>query len=408
MRHRYIGGAVLAAVVAVGWPTAASAQQGGLGASAEGGGFQVPLNTDPTIPIPTGQAGQPGFYAGMEFVMLFETKAIGNQIVGVRGFTDATGNISGFPGTFVGTGQPALNTNQLGAGRTGMPGFRLEIGYKFDTGVRIYANYLQVYDAHYSAGASGIGIQGFRARPDLADTFLFAPVFNFPQAFNGPQLKTNFDNTTNGGFNTVGIWNAAGQMDTKFTQRFQQAEFGFRSPMFATDYSSIYGLAGGRFAWFYDKFYWRTVDFDQNGNTSPLTTAIYTNNLSQRMYGAFIGCGHEVYLGNMFSASLDLTGAGYLDVIKGRAKYKISNDSTESKFGRDTFSLVPSGTADFNLWFYPVEGIQMRLGYSAMTFFNTRYMRHPIGDNFGNIDPDYGTKWFRMIHGFNVGIGFFF
>jgi hypothetical protein len=69
---------------------------------------------------------------------------------------------------------------------------------------------------------------------------------------------------------------------------------------------------------------------------------------------------------------------------------------------------VPSGTADFNLWFYPVEGVQMRLGYTAMTFFDTRYLRNPIGNNFGNIDPDYGTKWFRMIHGFNAGIGFFF
>jgi hypothetical protein len=33
------------------------------------GGFQPPLNSDPIIPIPTGQAGQPGFYTSAEFVI---------------------------------------------------------------------------------------------------------------------------------------------------------------------------------------------------------------------------------------------------------------------------------------------------------------------------------------------------
>ena len=408
MRHRYIGGAVLAAVVAVGWPTAASAQEGG---------FQVPLNADPVIPIPTGQAGQPGFYTGIEFVMLTQTKALGNQSIAVRGFFDATGAITGIPGQLTGSGSDALVTSRMGR-REFQPGFRVELGYKFDTGVRIYGNYLQLYDAHYSAGASLVPF-GFRGRLDQADTFLSAPVYGFPVAFGGSQFNTSFDTAANGGFNTFGIWNAASQMDIKFTARYQQAEVGVRTPLFATDYSSIYSLAGGRFAWFYEKFYWRTVDLDNDPTlggtvaapgrvTPPSNVAIYTNNLSQRMYGGFVGCGHEVYLGNMFSASLDLTAAAFLDVTKERAKYKLGDETTQSKFGRENFYLVPSGTADLNLWFYPIEGIQMRLGYSGMTFFNTRYMREPVGYNFGNIDPNIGTKYFRLIHGFNVGIGFFF
>ena len=48
-----------------------------------------------------------------------------------------------------------------------------------------------------------------------------------------------------------------------------------------------------------------------------------------------------------------------MNVAKGQAKYKLGDDSNQSKFGRETFSIVPSGTADFNLWFYPVEGVQM-------------------------------------------------
>jgi hypothetical protein len=397
MRHRYIGGAVLAAVVAVGWPSAASAQEGG---------FQVPLNTEQPVPIPTGQAGQPGFYFSAEYVMLFQTKAIGYQVVAVHGFNDSSGVITGVPGTLIGSGQPALTTNMLGGSSlTGMPGFRAEIGYKFDTGTRIYVNYMQTYKATYSAGAT-LATQGFKSDPALADTYLSSPVYNFPNAFGGPAQKTSVD--VNSGFNTYGIWNGASTMDTKFTQRYQQADLGLRAPLFATDYSSIYALAGGRFAWFFERYTWRTADIDNSGNSTPQDVANYTNTLSQRMYGMFVGCGHEIYLGNMFSASLDLTAAGFMDVIKGRAKYELGDQTTESKYGRETFSVVPSGTADLNLWFYPVEGVQMRIGYQANTFFFTRQMTDPIGFNFGNIDPNYGVKVFRLVHGFNVGIGFFF
>ncbi|MBM3982095.1 MAG: hypothetical protein FJ304_17895 [Planctomycetes bacterium] len=395
MRHRYFGGAVLAAVVALGGPSTARAQEGGFQTSPVGDG----------LPIPTGQAGQPGFYISAEFVMLTQTKALGNQTIGVRGLFDATGAITGTPGTFVGTGEDVLNTRKMGR-REFQPGHWTEIGYKFDTGVRAYVNYMQLYDAHYHTTASQFPL-GFARRTDLADTFLSAPVYNFPLAFVGPLTDTAADANAGGG-NTAGIWNAADQMDFKFVQRYQQAEIGLRTPLFATEYSSVYGLTGARFAWFFERFTWRTVDADDQGNAPPQNVAYYTNTLSQRMYGLFVGCGHEVYLGSMFSASLDLTGAAYMDVAKQRAKYRLGDDSTQTKFGRESFHIVPSVTANANIWFYPVEGIQMRIGYMGMTFFNTRYMREPVGFNFGNIDPNYGRNWFRLLHGFNVGIGFFF
>ncbi len=387
---------MLAAAIAVSWPGEVAAQEGG---------FQTPINSGDVIPIPTGRAGEPGFYISAEFMMLTQTRALGRQDIAYRGFFDAQGAITGVPGTFLGTGQVGLNTNNMGR-REFQPGYRAEIGYKFDTGTRIYANYMQLYDAHYSSGATQF-TRGFRARADLSDTFLSSPVFNFTVAFGGPELDTAQD-VAGAGFNTAGIWNAADVMDTKFVQRYQQAEVGMRIPMFATEYSSVYGLSGARFAWFFERYTWRTVDIDQTGNAPPQNVAVYTNTLSQRMYGLFIGCGHEIYLGNMFSASLDLTAAAYMDVAKQRAKYRLGDDSTQSKFGRESFDVVPSATADLNLWVYPVEGVQLRLGYSGMTFFNTRYMRDPVGFNFGNIDPLYGTKYFRLIHGFNVGIGFFF
>lgn len=403
MRHRYIVGAVLAAVAAVGAPSRAAAQEG----------FQVPRNAEPVIPIPTGQAGQPGFYTGFEYVMLTQTKALGDQTIAVRGFFDATGNITGVPGTFVGSGTDALNTRKMGR-REFQPGFRVELGYKFDTGTRLYFNYMQLYDAHYRAGASQAAL-GFNVRRDLADSFLSSPVFNFNPAFGGPALDTAFDNDQNpdargntNTFNTFGIWNAADVMDIKFTQRYQQAEVGFRMPMFATEFSSIYSLAGGRFAWFFERFNWRTLDIAADGTQVPANAANYSNTLSQRMYGLFVGSGHEIYLGNMFSASLDLTGALYMNVHKIRAKYKLGDESVQTKFGREGFDVVPSATAEFNLWFYPIEGVQMRLGYQALTFYNTRQMREPVGFNYGNIDPNVGSRAFRLLHGFNVGVGFFF
>ena len=95
--------------------------------------------------------------------------------------------------------------------------------HEFDTGTRIYANYLQLYDAHYSLGVTQF-TRGFRAAPNLSNTFLSSPVFNFTTAFSGPEVDTAYD-APNAGFNTAGIWNAADVMDSKFTQRYQQAEF---------------------------------------------------------------------------------------------------------------------------------------------------------------------------------------
>ncbi|MBY0456619.1 MAG: hypothetical protein K2V38_04725, partial [Gemmataceae bacterium] len=373
MRHRYIRGAVLAVVVAAVWPGGAGAQEGG---------FQPPVNSGDRLPIPTGRSGSPGFYFGAEFVMLMQTRAIGNQDIAFRGFYDTQGFLSGVPGTFIGSGVSALNT-RTGGQRSFSPGFRAEIGYKFDTGTRIYANYLQLYDARYSNGATPF-LLGQKARIDLADTFVTSPVYNHPVSFTGPINDTSADPGTAGGGNTAGIWNAADEMNLRFTQRYQQIDVGARIPLFATEHSTVYGLSGGRFAWFFERFTWRTVDLDSGSNPAPQNTAIYSNTLSQRMYGLFVGCGHEVYLGNMFSASLDLTGAAYMDVVKGRSKYKLGDLSTQSKDGRDTFTIVPSGTAEFNLWMYPTEGVQFRIGYSALTFFNTRYMRHPVGFNFQN------------------------
>jgi hypothetical protein len=421
MCHRFIGGALLAAAsllagtgparaqvpVEIGsalpgyiTPYKARATDGDIGLG------QVPLNTHPTIPIPTGYTGSAGFYTAAEFVLLSQTRTIGDQTVAFRGLVDSTGVITGLPGTYIGSGQPALTTDELGR-RTFQPGWRIELGYKFEDGTRVYGNFLQLVDAHYSAGATQVP-PFFRSRRDLTDTFLVAGVFNFPPEFAGPGQKTGFDAAGATSSNTYGIWNGASVMDIKFTQRYTESEVGLRMPVFQTDYSRVYGMAGGRFAWFFERFYWRTVSFDINGNTTPQFAADYTNTLSQRMYGPFVGCGHEVFLANQFSCSLDLTAALLLSVVKERVKYDRGDDLDPAKRGWQEYDVVPNFNAALNLWWYPIEGVQVRIGYNAMTYFNTRNMLNPIGFNYGAIDPVYETQVFRLLHGVNFGVGLFF
>ena len=375
----------------------------------EGGGFQVPGNTFPTLPIPTG--GGPGhtagFYGAVEFVFLTQTRAIGDQTVAYHGLVDSSGRITGLPGTYIGSRQPALTTDKMGKTNF-FPGYNIEIGYKFDDGTRIYGSFMQLFEANYNDGAS-LATQYARSNRSLTDTFLTAGVFNFNPQFSGPARKTGFDlGPNNPGHNTYGIWNGASTMDLKFSQRFTFAEIGARTPLFQTEYSRTYGLAGGRYAWFFERFTWRTAAFDINGVGGPQNAASYTNTLSQRLYGPFFGCGQEVFLCNVLSASLDLTGSPLVGVVKQRSKYELDTELTQSKRGWNDFIVVPNFNGNFNLWWYPTEGVQLRVGYQAQTYYATKYMREAIGFNFAAPDPAIDTKWFRVIHGFNVGLGLFF
>jgi hypothetical protein len=421
MRQRFIRGALLAVATVAAGVSPIRAQTPAAGDSPvyqlpitvraqANTGFDVPLNTDPVIPIPTGHAGDAGFYTSAEFVFLNQTRTLGSQTIAYRGFVDSSGRITGLPGTYVGSGQKALTTDELGR-TTYQPGFRVELGYKFDNGFQLYANYLQLFDAHYSAGAT-LAAPYARSRPDLSDTFLVSGVFNFSPKFAGPGSKTAYDappgSGTSGGSNTYGIWNAATTEDIKFTQRFQQADFGGRMPVFQTDYSRVYAMAGGRFAWFFERFQWITRSFSTDGSSNPQDAAFYTNTLSQRLYGPFAGIGQEIFIANQFSLSLDLTGAMLLGIVKERTKYELGDRSTEAKNGVNEWTLVPNANAAINLWWYPVEGVQVRFGYQAMTYFNTRNMQDPVGFNMGAIDPVYNIQYFRLIHGLNLGVGLFF
>ncbi len=183
------------------------------------------------------------------------------------------------------------------------------------------ASYEQLVTSKYTLGAGPIP-PGLSPDANLADTFLSSPVYNFSHLFSGPQNKLAVDSTgSNPGFTAYGIWNGATEQDLLFLQRYQQMLFGGRIPMFQTDYSSMYGVAAGQFSWIFERFQWDAFDTDVNGNQQPQWAAYYTNTLSQRMYGAMAGLGHEIFVANQFSFSLDLTASGLMDVAVERAKY---------------------------------------------------------------------------------------
>jgi hypothetical protein len=411
MRHMYIGGALFAALAVLMGPGVARAQfdptvstpmPGG-----DGGGEAVPSNPGSIIHLPTGKPGEAGFYTSFEYVMLDQTRALGKETIATRGFYDSSGNITGVPGTFIGGGTVGLSTKNI-SGQDYQPGFNVEIGYRTDGGIRLFASYEQLITATYSRGAGPVP-PGLSPDANLADTFLSSPAYNFNNLFSGPQNKLAVDSTgSNPGYTAYGIWNGATDEEMKFLQRYQQMLFGGRMPMFQTDFSRMYGIAAGQFSWIFERFRWDTFDTDVNGNQQPQWAAYYTNTLSQRMYGAMVGLGHEIFVANQFSLSIDATASGLMDVAVERAKYELGDQTTESKWGLDQYRFVPEVTLQLNFWWYPTDGIQIRLGYQAMGFFNTLYMKDPVGFDVGDINPKYEAKFFRLIHGFNAGIGFFF
>lgn len=397
---------VLAVLLAV--PTLGHAQQ-------EATPWELSGNSDPVVPLPFGtyQRDGSGFWTAFEFLYMNQRRQIGSQVVARRGFLDSSGIITGVPGTFVGSNEDALNTNQWGR-TTWQPGLKFTLGYRMENGVAISLSYMHLFDAKYSAGAStqGLDLDGQGTR--LQNTFLFSPVVNFSPFFTGPTLRITAQDGTPAPGALNGIWNGATEMTILYTQRFDNFDLTARLPVFESENARTYAIAGARRSWMWERFQWRTVAYgfqpDGFGGTIAVATgadaARYTNTLSQMMYGPMIGAGHDVYLGSGFGLGLETTGALLLNYAKERAKYIREDERTQAKRSWNQFALVPNLNVNLNLSFTPFEGMKIQFGWNAMSYFNTYYMKEPIGFNMGAIDPVYGTKVFRLLHGANFGVSY--
>jgi hypothetical protein len=415
MRNRWIKTGLL---VAAGLLTGPAADR----AHAQPTAWDVSGNEHPPVwaPIGTYQHDGSGWYTGVEFVILNQTRAIGHQRVAIRGFVDSAGFLSGTPGTFIGSGEEALNTNQFG--RTGWsPGQRLTLGYRFENGWNFSISWLHLFDTKYSAAAGQQGPNFNNPGIGLENTVLFSPVFNFSPEFMGPVAR----NTNNIGEivfgNQLGIWNGAHDMTILLTQRFDNWDVTGRFPVFETENARSYAIAGGRFSWIWERFQWRTValglqveGIDEGEPpvlmNSPEWTARYLNTLSQRMYGPFFGSGHEVMLysghGGSVGFGVECTGAILVNIIKERAKYIREDEATQTKRAWTQNKITPNANIEANLTWQPFDGLMFRAGVSAYNYFNTLYMEHPIGFNAGAIDPAYEKKFWRCLYGCHFGVGY--
>lgn len=350
-----------------------------------------------------------GFYAGAEFLYMRQTRPLRDQTVAVRGFFDLDGALSGDPGTFVGSGREALNVEQLRGPGSWQPGNRIFVGYRFEGGVAVELDWWHLADSRYRAFASLLP-PGFPPEPGvrLEDTYLTSPVANLPYPFAG---TLNLPPGTGNFGTTFGIYNAAAEMDIAFIQRFDMVQVNARVPIWQTDCYRTYGLFGPRAIVMWERFRWRTVDRDFSGQANPTTVAVYSNVVSNRLYGVHLGSGHDWYMGSSpigaFSCELDLQGALYADFAKGRARYELEDRTLRLTRARNMFSAVPGVEGRLGLKWYPWEAIQIGLGYNFMALFNTWASPRPIDFNAGTIDPRYENVG-RWIHGLDVGIAFVF
>lgn len=357
------------------------------------------------LPLYHNHPAKGGFFTSGSFVLYRQTNPLEKQPIAFRGFFDVTGEETGTQGQFVGSARQALNADDAGGPGTYQPGFKVGVGYRFRDGVTVELTWMHLAKAQYSHVATIIP-PAFQFGVQNADSFLTAPVYNFPNDYAGPHRDLEFG--LRGG-ETYGLWNAADIMSIEFIQRTEQIELNFRAPVHETECWRCYGLIGPRFFWIWERFKWRTVDQNFLGEAEPTDVGIYTNIVSNRMYGGYIGFGNEWYWGYGVAFSLDLEAAVYLDVARERAKYELGQKhyGAQNKRSRVEYAIVPEARATANLWWYPIEGVQLRLGYDFMAFFNTVAAPHPVSFNWGAIDPPWERRA-RFFDGLQAGIAFIF
>lgn len=348
-----------------------------------------------------------GFFVGMDFLYIRSENIIGNQTVGVRGFKDMDGSITGTPNTFIGSGQEALNTQQLHGPRNFIPGFEVNLGWRFEDGTTVSLNWWHLSENHMYAAANLIP-PDFNVGSKLENTYLYAPVSNFPQLYGGNPGNVLVGNPGA----TYGIWNAASLMSITLLQRFELIDVTTRAPVLQTENYRAWWTFGPRAVILFDRFQWRTVSSDAAGNAVASDVAIYSNVVSNRLYGPFIGCGNEWFLGSTpiggFSVSLDVEGALYLDMVKERARWETGARNTSANRNRNNYTLSPGLQGKIGFWWYPWEAVTFHLGWDALVFFNTVTSREPIDFNFASLNPQYDYGTIRYFHGLNLGIGFVF
>jgi hypothetical protein len=371
----------------------------------------------PTVPLPLSsrRPEDGGFYTALEFAMFRQPREFKSQNLAYRGGVDFDGSIqadlggsfqivgttvqfvpgpAGPPGAFIGSGTPALNVNQLNSQWTYQPGTRFTAGWRFSDGSSFEVRWLHLNAAVYSASAD-IVPRGSAVGPQLLDTWLFSPVYNFTSSFAGELQELGVGNIGAG----YGIWNFAQAESIKYTQRYDQGDFWGKVPVREDAISRTYIVAGARFAWIWENFQWRTESHDSAGQSGPQDVAIYSNTVSNRMYGTVIGCQHDVYLGSIprigaFALQFHSDFAPMIDIVKERAEYSRADRMASTKKSVTEYTFSPELNGELTLAWYPVRGVQVKFSWDSMMFLNTVTNDRPVSFNFGTLGAtnDFGPE----------------
>jgi hypothetical protein len=387
-------------------PPVGSSMPAGLAGNYAPPAIQLPYPLYTTHP----EAG--GLFVAGSYVMYQQSNPLRNQEIAVRGFIasdDTVLNAAGSAGTFVGSRNNALDVGQLTGPSTFQPGFQIDVGWKFADGSALTFTFWWISESQFNAAATlaqpiGNGL----IRSDQADTFLTAPVFNFPSDFAGAPFKVQNPGGTAGPFSVYGIWNGASIMTEVFLQRAWQYQATYRKPFYETENYRASALVGPRIFILNELFRWTTTDLDNFGQSSPIFVGIYNNQVNNNMYGVFAMLQQEWYVGRGWALMLNAGGAGLADFVKERASYSRGyRADVENKRSKNQFRAVPEVQVTPSVMWYPLEGIQLSVGWDFFAFFNTVGATTPVDFNYGSLTPGYSNV-FRYFQGFNASIAFVF
>lgn len=370
---------------------------------------------DVVFPFPLGSTHpeEGGLYAATEAVMYRQTNPLKQQLVAVRGLTivDPTTNIPNIGvlpvPTFIGSGAAALDVQQVSGPNDYQPGLSFTLGYKFADGSAWEFKYLYITEVNLHASATEVPA-GFNVGQNLENSFLFSQVFGFPNDYNGPSQKIASDVGGGVGSSAPGIWNGASIMTEQFLQRTQVYELTYRQPIFETETYRLSGIVGPRFVWIWERYKWETSDIDLTTNASgPQDEAVYNNITSNRLYGAHAGFRNECYLGHGFAANFDIQGGAFVDTAKTEAIYELARGAVGPGSKRALHYWLPAlqAQATVGVTWFPIEAVEVKVGYDFQAFFNTLSSPNPIDFNYGAVNPGYTSGTVRFLDGLNLGLG---
>ncbi len=376
------------------WP------QGGMATGYAPPAVQLPYPLGSTHP----EVG--GLFMAATYQMYNQTNPIKGQEIAVRGFVvtdDTVLNAAGSAGTFIGPRNNALDAGQVAGPYTWVPGFQLEVGWKFGDGSSITGSFWWISESQYRASAT-LSPPNYQFNSDQSNTFLTSYVFGYPSDFAGAPQKIS----QGGPYSVYGIWNGASTMTEVLWQRAEQAQLQYRKPFYETETYRASALVGPRWFWIEDKYRWITTDLDSLGNSSPIYQGIYNNQVDNRMYGVFAGLQQEWYMGWGFAAMLNTNVAGFMDVVRTSVDYQRGDrGGPENKRGRTMWRAVPEFQITPSIMWYPLEGVQVQAGYDFFMFLNTVASPQPVDFNYSSLSPQY-TDIARFFNGFQVTVAIVF